>query len=70
MASERQNEQQLAAWLDLVTALSGDRIPAAEWDRARESVRGLRAAADVLAAFPLTNADEPDVLFRPYRGEG
>jgi hypothetical protein len=70
MASDRQNERQLAAWLDLVMTLSGDRIPTAELERVRESVRGLRAAADALAAFPLTNADEPDVLFRPYRGEG
>lgn len=69
MASERQNDRRLEAWLALVTALAGDRIPAAEWERVRDSVRGLRAAADALASLPLTNADEPDVLFRPYRGE-
>ncbi len=69
MTSERQNDQRLEAWLTLVTARYGDRIPAAEHERVRESVRGLRAAADALAAFPLTNADEPDVLFRAYRGE-
>ncbi len=69
MTSERPDDRWLEAWLALVTARYGDRIPAAELERVRESVRGLRAAADVLAAFPLTNADEPDVLFRVYRGE-
>lgn len=69
MTAEQQNDQGLEAWLALVTARYGERIPAAERERMRESVRGLRAAADALAAFPLTNADEPDVLFRVYRGE-
>jgi hypothetical protein len=69
MTAERQDEQQLEVWLALVTARYGDRIPVAELERVRESVRGLRAAAAALAAFPLTNADEPDVLFRAYRGE-
>jgi hypothetical protein len=69
MRAEQQNDQGLEAWLALVIARYGDRIPAVERERVRESVRGLRAAADALAAFPLTNADEPDVLFRVYRGE-
>jgi hypothetical protein len=69
MTPEQQNDQGLEAWLALVIARYGDRIPAVERERVRESVRGLRAAADALAAFPLTNADEPDVLFRVYRGE-
>ena len=56
--------------MDAVRALYGDRLSAEEEERVADELRRMVEAAEALRRVPLTNADEPDVLFRPYRGEG
>ena len=81
MAQSRQDEQPgstsppepdarlLEALLASVAAVHGERIGPERMERVRESIKGLRTAAEALAAYPLTNADEPDPIFAAYRAE-
>ncbi len=69
MAEQRPDDSRVETLTAAVLAVHGEHIPAARQERLRASVHRLRAAAAALATVPLTNADEPDPIFRVYRGE-
>lgn len=58
------------ALLQVVQRRWGDRLDAKQLEAVREDIEGNLGAAAALRALPLTNADEPDVIFRadPPRG--
>ena len=58
-----------AALGDAVLARYGDRLDEAGVAKVRAEVEELVKAAESLRAYRLTNADEPDFVFRPYRRE-
>jgi hypothetical protein len=68
-AAAEPRDDHLEALVAFVLARHGERIPAEQRERLRESVRGLREAAAALDAHPLTNADEPDAIFGAVQGE-
>ncbi len=66
--TEESRDVEAEALAALLHARYGDRLSEEQGAKLREAVRGLREAIGSLYAFPLTNADEPDVIFRAYRG--
>jgi hypothetical protein len=46
-----------------------NRFDAAQTEQLRRAVRHLVEVAATLRAYPLTNADEPDPIFRAFRSE-
>ncbi len=61
----------LNARLEFVRARHGDRLGELSGDartRLERALTAIQSSADTLAAFPLTNADEPATIFfaRPY----
>ena len=73
-ASAEQTEQE-AQQAALVEALLGvvEQLHGPLDDERREQLRGglqrSRGAAAALYAYPLTNADEPTTIFRPFRAD-
>jgi len=55
------------ALLDLVQKTHGP-LEGEELERVRGTLDGLRRASQAMAAYPLTNADEPDPIFAALRG--
>ena len=69
-ADTRGSRDAVAAALgDAVLARYGDRLDEAAAEKVRAEIEELLTAAEMLRAYRLTNADEPDFVFRPYRGE-
>ncbi|HUY99699.1 MAG TPA: hypothetical protein VMU89_05075 [Thermomicrobiaceae bacterium] len=58
-----------AALSDAVLVRYGDRLDEAGVAKVRGEVEELVKAAEALRAYRLTNADEPDFVFRAYRRE-
>ena len=71
MTTEREpaDDARVEALVAAVKAAHGDHIGPEQEERLRAQVRSLCAMAESLAAYPLTNADEPDVIFAAYRAE-
>lgn len=59
----------LSALTSAVVARYGDRLTPEQVTQVEDDLRQLLAAARTLRAYKLTNADEPDFVFRAYRGE-
>lgn len=57
------------ALLGGVTARYGDRLSPEDRTNVMEDMHQLVTAIQTLRAYRLTNADEPDFVFRPYRRE-
>lgn len=55
------------AQLAAIASRYGERLRGEDCAAIREDLRQLYDAARTLRAFPLTNADEPEALYRPYR---
>ncbi|MGH2532422.1 MAG: hypothetical protein ACRDJW_08960 [Thermomicrobiales bacterium] len=47
----------------------GDRLTDEQWTTVRERVEKTIEFGEKLRAVSLTNADEPEIVFVPYRGE-
>ena len=47
----------------------GDRFDAAQWEVIRENIKDLKKCGDRLRAVPMGNADEPEIVFVPYRAD-
>ncbi len=62
-------DPRLDAALARIQAQHGQHLPPGTEERLRTSVQALLAAADTLRATPLTNADEPDPIYRAYRAD-
>ena len=58
-----------AALGDAAMARYGDRLDAAGEAKVRDEIAEMVKAAAALRACRLTNADEPDFVFRAYRRE-
>ena len=54
---------------DAVLARYGERLDEAAVEKVRGEIAELVKAAETLRAYRLTNADEPDFVFRAYRRE-
>lgn len=58
------------AMLETIQASLGTKIDdAEEIERLRKGIDGWLGRAATLRDYPLTNADEPDFIFRAYRSE-
>lgn len=68
--AEEERDQHVEALIEAARVTHAERIPPEAEQRFRDSVAGLRAAVRELNAYPLTNADEPGILFAAYRREG
>jgi hypothetical protein len=47
----------------------GDRFDAAQWEAIRDNIKDLKECGDRLRAVPMGNADEPEIVFVPYRAD-
>jgi hypothetical protein len=47
----------------------GDRFDAAQWEAIRESIKDIKKCGDRLRPVPMANADEPEIVFVPYRAD-
>jgi hypothetical protein len=47
----------------------GDRFDAAQWETIRENIKDLKKCGDRLRVVPMGNADEPEIVFVPYRAD-
>ncbi|HET8524059.1 MAG TPA: hypothetical protein VFL82_12560 [Thermomicrobiales bacterium] len=56
------------ARLAALTARFGERLTDEEWHGVRERIARIVDQGKALRAVPLTNADEPEIVFVPYRG--
>jgi hypothetical protein len=56
--------------LAVLTQRFGERLSEEQWAKVRERVGKTIEFGEKLRAVPLTNADEPEIVFAPYRGEG
>ncbi|GEM_PF-2146278 len=72
MADEQQADEAeaalVSAMLGMVEQTHGPLDEAAR-EQLRESLRRTRSAASALYAYPLSNADEPGTIFRPFRAD-
>ncbi len=66
--AEQREAALVEAMLGVVEQMHGPQDEAAR-EQLREQLRRARGAAAALCAYPLTNADEPSVIFRPYRAD-
>lgn len=55
--------------MTIIEARYGERLDEQQLDQVKQQLNGLLRDAAKLRAFPLTNADEPFSIFRPYREE-
>ncbi|MGH2558599.1 MAG: hypothetical protein ACRDJH_06005 [Thermomicrobiales bacterium] len=58
------------ARLAVLTSRFGDRLTDEQWAKVRERVGKSIEFGEKLRAVSLANADEPESIFVPYRGEG
>ena len=47
----------------------GDRLEAAQWDAIREDMKKSIEQRNRLRAVPMGNANEPEIVFVPYRAD-
>jgi hypothetical protein len=66
---DERRERIVDAKLALAKARFGDRFDSAQWDAIRENITGLTKCGDALRAVPMTNGDEPEIVFVPYRSD-
>jgi hypothetical protein len=64
------DEQLVEAMLAHALAHLKFELPDEDLPKLRQSVEANLRNAAILRRYPLTNADEPDYIFRPYRAEG
>jgi hypothetical protein len=64
-----EHDEIVDARLEQVKARFGDRFDAAQWDAIRKNIKGMKECGDRLRAVPMGNADEPEIVFVPYRAE-
>lgn len=57
-----------ALW-EAVKTRHGERLSPHQLDQVRQGIVTMLETAARLEAYPLTNADEPDFVFRPYTAE-
>lgn len=66
--AEQREAALVEAMLGVVEQTHGPLGEAAR-ERLRDQLRRTRAASAALYAYPLTNADEPATIFRPFRAD-
>lgn len=52
-----------------VLARFGDHLSPVQREQVRTRIERTLTIAEKMRATPLTNADEPEIVFAPYRGE-
>jgi hypothetical protein len=62
-------EAMIDARLAALTARFGERLTEEEWQGVRERIARIVDQGTELRTAPLTNADEPEIVFVPYRGD-
>jgi hypothetical protein len=73
MPREHQHETSdaiVAARLAEVTARAGDLISPEQRDQVKTRIERAVELAGKVRAAPMTNGDEPEIVFQPYRREG
>jgi hypothetical protein len=66
---DAQTEAVIDARLSALTARFGERLTEEEWQGVRERIARIVDQGAELRTVPLTNADEPEIVFVPYRGD-
>jgi hypothetical protein len=69
-AQESARERETDARIDGLRVRFGDHLADEQWAKVRERVGKTIEFGEKLRAVTLTNADEPESVFAPYRGEG
>ena len=70
MRDDNSGESEAEGLFDMVSGRYGARLSPEELEQVRKGVGAIVDAAASLRAVKLQDSDEPDTLFRPYRGEG
>ena len=70
MSEEKRLQSDVEAMMGLIIHRYGTRLTPAELQEVHQGVEGLVHVTAVLRQVPLSNSDEPLVVFVPYRQEG
>jgi hypothetical protein len=66
---DEQRDRIVDARLALAKARFGDRFDQKQWDAIRENIVGMTNCGEALRAVPMGNADEPEIVFVPFRAD-
>jgi hypothetical protein len=67
--ADERRDRIVDARLALAKARFGDRFDQEQWDAIRENIVGMTKCGEALRAVPMGNADEPEIVFVPFRSD-